>query len=82
MAPSHDWILGVSFRLRSTAQSICLFRIANLVLVISGFTPDTPPQSQVLNDYTMKNTLTSFSFGVGYVLGFGKYKRGRTEDDK
>jgi len=51
-------------------------------LVISGFTPDTPPQSQVLNDYTMKNTLTSFSFGVGYVLGFGKYKRGRTEDDK
>lgn len=51
-------------------------------LVISGFTPDTPPQSQVLNDYTMKNTLTSFSFGIGYVLGFGNYKRGRTEDDK
>ena len=49
-------------------------------LVISGFTPDTPPQPQVLNDYTMKNTLTSFSFGVGYVLGFGKYHRVRTED--
>lgn len=46
-------------------------------LYISGFTPETPPQTQVLNDYKMKNTLTSFSFGVGYILGFGKYNRGK-----
>jgi hypothetical protein len=51
-------------------------------LFISGFTPEAPPQSQVLNDYAMKNTLTSFSFGVGYVLGFGKYNRDRSEDSQ
>jgi hypothetical protein len=45
------------------------------ILHISGFTPESPPDSQVLNDYNMKNTLTSFSFGVGYILGFGRYNR-------
>lgn len=48
-------------------------------LHISGFTPETPPQSQVLNDYTMRSTLTSFSFGVGYIIGFGKYSATSTK---
>lgn len=43
-------------------------------LLISGFTPETSPEVQVLNDYEMRNTLASISLGVGYNLGFGEYK--------
>ncbi len=43
-------------------------------LLISGFTSSTSQEVQLLNDYKMKNSLASFSFGVGYTLGFGTYK--------
>lgn len=49
-------------------------------LEISGFTPETPPEYHVLNDFRVRNTLTTFSLGVGYVLGFGKYERDRNDD--
>lgn len=44
-------------------------------LEIAGFTPETSPDVQVFNDYEMRNSLSSISFGVGYVLGFGHYNK-------
>lgn len=41
-------------------------------VLISGFTPDTPPGDQVLNDYRMKNSLASVSLGIAYRIGFGE----------
>lgn len=39
-----------------------------------GYNSSEPPVDHLLNDYTMKDKVASLSFGVGYILGFGKYK--------
>lgn len=44
-------------------------------LLITGFTPQTSHEEHVLNDFKVRNKLSSVSFGVGYTFGFGKYKR-------
>jgi len=44
-------------------------------LEISGFIPETGPDERVFNDFRARNSLTTFSFGVGYTLGFGHYRR-------
>lgn len=44
-------------------------------LLITGFTPQTSQEDHVLNDFKVRNKLSSVSFGVGYTFGFGKYKR-------
>ena len=49
-------------------------------ILISGFTPNTSQQEQLLNDFKMRNSLATFSFGVGYTLGFGKYKNKMAEN--
>ncbi len=49
-------------------------------LEITGSTPGTSPEDEILNDFRVRNTLTTFSFGVGYILGFGKYKSDRNDD--
>ncbi len=51
------------------------------VLEISGYTPETPPENQLFNIFSMRSKLSSFSFGVGYTVGFGKYKRDRINDE-
>jgi hypothetical protein len=44
-------------------------------LKISGFTENTKKEDQLLNDFKMRNTYASYSVGVGYIIGFGKYNR-------
>lgn len=43
-------------------------------LEISVSTPGTQPEEHLLNDFRVRNTLTTFSLGVGYTLGFGHYR--------
>ena len=43
-------------------------------LLVSGYIKDVIPQEKILNDYKMRAQMTSFSFGVGANLGFGKNK--------
>ncbi|HXR80495.1 MAG TPA: hypothetical protein VN763_06230, partial [Saprospiraceae bacterium] len=47
---------------------------------ITGFTVDTGPEDQLLNDFKMSNAYSAFSIGVEYVIGFGKYKEGKIEE--
>ena len=50
-------------------------------LKITGFTENTTKVEQVLNDFKMQNTFASFSAGIGYIIGFGKYKRIKKEEE-
>lgn len=40
---------------------------------ISGFTYNTSPEVQLLNDFKMSNAYSAFTVGVRYGVGFGKY---------
>lgn len=49
-------------------------------LKITGFTANTTKEDHVLNDFKIRNTYASFSTGVGYIIGFGKYNRIKNEE--
>jgi hypothetical protein len=47
---------------------------------ITGFTYNTSPEDQPLNDFKMSHAFSAFSVGVKYEIGFGKYKEGEIEE--
>jgi len=48
---------------------------------ITGFTYETTPENQLLNDFKMSNAYSAFSLGVEYVIGFGKYGKDKNIED-
>ncbi len=51
-------------------------------LEIWGYTAENAPDEQLMNDYRMSSSLSSFSIGIGYNLGFGRYKNDYTDSGK
>ena len=50
------------------------WKVYPYTLKVTGFTESTTQGEHVLNDFKMSNTYTSFSVGVAYVIGFGRYR--------
>ncbi|MBK9980872.1 MAG: hypothetical protein IPP15_00365 [Saprospiraceae bacterium] len=54
-------------------NSIRRFPTYPYTLKIIGFTENTPKEDQLLNDFKMQNTFSSFSVGISYIFGFGRF---------